>query len=883
MLNNIVSDIRSYIARPRNLVFLIPAIVLVTVGIYLDRIDGLQLLRDWTNTLDSALRNTNAIAFGTLCLKTFPYQLDYATGIVHGFIEMILWEGVVTELFERGANYIQFAYLFFILPIILSITSVTTVYYAFMQLLAESNILGVVILISSFLILLLFERAATYRQRKQFYKIHGSYKRKGPEATTGFWDAITGFLWTLALVVPLLVALATLISLGLYYLLIALTYLLGATLGGIFHIAAVLTLTFKVFSTSDQLHAYWSQYVAAATVPTIIGAKATTTGAGAADGTPRLDTGEPSTAKSRHRAPTYVDEPNMLVGAFYDLFFYEHGVEAVALSPDGRLLAAIGRLKRDGDRILKLVDAVKRKTIDTVALPETAAIYVSSRQSHPISHGYFGLRRFPIAYASLSFSPDGRYLQVEDTVHDLTAGTSQHAPNWSWHAEALRPVIASLSDQARDDLVEVEREMVGSADQKRVAFRNVDDFTDAERNNRVLVMDGETGDELACIPRNSGSYCFAADGNELVTANGGEDDASGVRSRVVEYWSISSGELIRSDTVPVWWTPYRSIDRYADTYQHDWESGFSKVHSNDGKLFAARDPRNELGFAGIRPGDQDDDGEPSTDEADILVCETVGPHLVSRIDRQFGAYFFSPDDRYLAGMALEKRYREGYGTLIPRTLELWGVRSGVLRRAFRANPRSAAFARSGHRVVTGGNFDGDVLIWDCGPFGVIDSSQRDLGFFAAIGMFFRRIVSVRAPRGEISTVSNDKRLRAVAVDGNRIEIRDADTGATVNTLEPANERPARITALAFGWQNRLLFVGDRSGQIDIRRIADGRSLLRHKIHDRFVKHLYYRPPLEGETEDHGRLQSSDGLYWKNWDTSRLTELEDAVDHPGNAG
>jgi WD40 repeat protein len=507
---------------------------------------------------------------------------------------------------------------------------------------------------------------------------------------------------------------------------------------------------------------------------------------------------------------------------------YLDGVDSVAFSPDGQLLAS-------ASRSVKLWDPVSGRELATLQ------------------------GQHPTAVARLAFSPDGKRLASANrgarhaqggcdpmvaVLWDVTTGQPLHTLTIHTGGDAsvaLSPDGTRLASAGSDNIVRVwdiagDRVLVtlpghtGEVHTNGLAFSpDGTRLASASEDTTVKVWDVIRGQELLTIRGHAarvGTVAFSPDGRQL--ASGGTDHTARI-------WDAATGRPVHtlqghtSQVNSVAFSPngtwLASADNDGTLRVWDVTSGdllhTRRGHENAVQVAFSPDGQ-RLASAGV--------------DRTVRVWDVAGDYesrLLCRQTQPVGSVVFSPDSRQLATAGED------------RTVRLWDMISGQERRVLRGHTRElwcVAFSPDGGRLASA-DAAGTIRVWD-----------------TAGGQPLQTLTGHTSQAFSVAFHPDGRRLASASRDGT-VRVWDAARGRELRSLEghPEGGRKASVHGVAFSPDGRWLASAGDDKNVRVWDVETGQERLTLRGHTKWVYCVAFSP-------DGQRLASgSDDNTVKVWD------------------
>jgi WD40 repeat protein len=437
------------------------------------------------------------------------------------------------------------------------------------------------------------------------------------------------------------------------------------------------------------------------------------------------------------------------------------GINALAYSPDGRILASAG-----SDSTIKLW------------LPETGFVLETLR-------GHTG------RIESIDFSPDGHLLASagsDKTIKIWDISSGQELRTLSGHLETVSSVRFS-------------------PDGKMLASGSWD--------NTIRFWNIETGQEIKMFSRNEGeilAFDFSPDGKTFATSVG---------KGLVKIWDFQSEEIVQNlkfdDFVST--VAFSPDGKYLITGVFDgtvklWEVKTGRIlkslsgatgsnvavdFSPDGKTIAAADNRNTITLWDLVTGREikkitvQSFNKSNSPLLNLLNEAEIGKRGGSAPQKSINSLLFSPDGHFLTGAGNDGK------------INFWDISSGKLTKtlAGQTAPVSSLALSPDSTQLAAGSYDKTVKLWDL-KTGVLSRSLAGHSN-TVTGVAF----------------SPDGRLLASGSSDNTVKLWNVENGLEVKTLKG---HTAEITSLVFSEDGKKITSRSSDGQIKVWNIVTGEIL-----------------------------------------------------------
>ena len=499
---------------------------------------------------------------------------------------------------------------------------------------------------------------------------------------------------------------------------------------------------------------------------------------------------------------------------------HENTIDALAVSPDGRRIAAaftdktikifdpetgeeIGKLQGHTGSFLTLAFSPNGKQLASGSDDGTITLWEAQTGAKQTT-----LRGHQSWINDLAFSPDGnrivsgshdRTIKLWDAQTGAELMTLQGHKGWVWSV-AFSPDGKHIVSCSRDKTIKIwdattgkERLTLKGDDQWvfRVVF-SPDGKTIASggRDKMIGIWDAETGEELKTFRGHDWEVVYVAftpDGKQLISA--GSDGT-------VKLWDIT-------------------IDRESAKFHGHSAAAWSIAFSPDGRQIVSCSEDSTIKLWDVQTGE---------------VIQTLAGHGGYR-----SSVAFSPDGRRIASCSLEQR--------VVRVDALTGTQLMALR-AHRAPVTCAAFSPDGKRIVSGSD-DRTIKVWDAttGTEMLMLQGHAHAVMSAAFSPDSRRIASgdedgtakiwdattgvelmnLRGHESDIwsITFSPDSKRIASGSKDRTAKIWDAATGSELMKLA----HPDGVSSVAFSPDGTRIISGCRDGTARLWDATTGAELL----------------------------------------------------------
>lgn len=468
-----------------------------------------------------------------------------------------------------------------------------------------------------------------------------------------------------------------------------------------------------------------------------------------------------------------------------------HLADAVAFSPNGRLIATAGVTADDPDKTIKLWDAASGRELRT-------------------------LRGHTANVESVAFAPDGRLIasaggddksiKLWDVASGrLTRTLSGHTGKVS--AVAFSPngrlIVSSGHEEDAIKLWDVasgrQLKTLSGSWVETVAFSpNGRMIVSGNRDKSVRLWDVATGRELRTLrgyARESFFIAFLSDGRTLTSATYDKN-----YNRVVKYWDVGSGRELRGANI----IGTRGIDEIAFT--------------SDGRMVVS--------------------GSQSLDDDTVFKLQDVATGREVRVFRgaikSVSAVALSRDGRVVAAASLNNH-----------NIKLWDVATGRETLTLRGHTEwitALALSPDG-RVLASASTDGTHKLWDVANGRELHTLKHEPGYFKFVSFSpdgrllasqdrvhvrlwdvanGREVRSLEHTGAYYSTFSSDGRLLASAsYDDQTLKLWDVTNGRELRTL---SGHASRVSYAAFTPDGRLLASSGEDGTLRLWDVTSGREL-----------------------------------------------------------